>query len=343
MTHKNFKPRLIPKLLAQESPKLDVFSLIDVGCSGGIDPLFTGAFGDRLKAVAFDPIVSEIERLKAQNTNPNISFEAAYVSSPNYKNLFTDEEKAKSKETGFFQRTSSALALDNDFSNYAASYYNLKGDIQYTETRIALDDYCDEHAITEVDFLKIDTDGGDYDVLLSAEKLLSKTVLGAAVEVNFHGLQHPHANIFYNIDRFMGEHGFTLWDIDMARYSRGSLPMPFLHNLPAETTGGAIVWGDAYYFRDLGNLDYEKTWNMSFTPKQILALACLYDLFGFPDCAVELMVKRPDAFKPKEGNEYLNEMVPPFFPGLQGYDEYIGLFKMHPEFWFPKSGFFGKR
>ncbi len=343
MTDKNKNPRLIPKLLAQENPKLDLFSLIDVGCSGGIDPLFTNAFGDRLKAVAFDPIVSEIERLKAQNKNPNYTFEAAYVSAPNYKELFPDEEKSNVPETGFFQRTSSALALDNDFSNYAASYYNLKGEIKYTETRISLDNYCEQHAINDVDFLKIDTDGSDYEVLLGAEKLLSKTVMGAAVEVNFHGLQHPHANIFYNIDRFMGERGFTLWDIDMARYSRGSLPMPFLHQLPAETTGGAIVWGDAYYFRDICKPDYEKTWGMSFSPKQILALACLFDLFGFPDCAAELMVKHPDAFRPQTRNEYLDVLVPPFFPGLQGYDEYIGLFKMHPEFWFPKSGFFGKR
>ena len=343
MTDKNYSPRLIPKLLAQESPKLDVLSFIDVGCSGGIDPLFTNAFGNRLKGVAFDPIVSEIERLKAENDNPNITFEAAYVSSPNHKHLFPDEAQAKARETGFFERTSSAVALGSDFEKYAEKYYNLKGDIQFTEKRIALDDYCDAHTITEVDFLKIDTDGSDYDVLLSAEKLLSKTVLGAVVEANFHGFQHPHSNIFYNIDRFMGERGFTLWDIDMARYSRGALPMPFLHQIPAQTTGGAVVWGDAYYFRDLANVDYEKTWGMSFTPRQILALGSLYDLFGFPDCAAELMLKRADVFKPLTRNEYLDVLVPPFFPGLQGYDEYIGLFKMRPDFWFPKSGFFGKK
>src|SRR5258708_1394231 len=57
------------------------FTLLDIGCSAGIDSTWR-IFGEGLKAVAFDPNVNEIARLRAAETLHGISYEAAFVGIP---------------------------------------------------------------------------------------------------------------------------------------------------------------------------------------------------------------------------------------------------------------------
>ena len=52
--------------------------LLDVGASGGIEPHWLG-LGDKLTAIGFDPLVSEVKRLNETNTNPNIHYEEGFV------------------------------------------------------------------------------------------------------------------------------------------------------------------------------------------------------------------------------------------------------------------------
>ncbi len=54
------------------------FHVLDVGASGGIDP-FWRQFEPHLKAVGFDPLVSEVERLNRVETNPDVSYAAAWI------------------------------------------------------------------------------------------------------------------------------------------------------------------------------------------------------------------------------------------------------------------------
>ena len=49
------------------------FTLIDVGCSGGIDPLWR-AFGARLTAFGFDPDINECKRLNTIEKLPSIKY-----------------------------------------------------------------------------------------------------------------------------------------------------------------------------------------------------------------------------------------------------------------------------
>src|ERR1017187_6216900 len=54
------------------------FSLVDVGASGGIQP-FWRQFGDSLRAVAFDPLIKEMERLNSIEPNPSVRYVASLV------------------------------------------------------------------------------------------------------------------------------------------------------------------------------------------------------------------------------------------------------------------------
>src|SRR5215472_15348839 len=55
------------------------FRLLDVGCSGGIDPVWR-AFEPRLQALGIDASESECRRLADHERNPEVSYVAAFVS-----------------------------------------------------------------------------------------------------------------------------------------------------------------------------------------------------------------------------------------------------------------------
>ena len=57
------------------------FTLIDIGCSGGIDPTWL-EFGNQLQAFGFDPNIEEVERLNASRPGPGIEYVAGFVGLP---------------------------------------------------------------------------------------------------------------------------------------------------------------------------------------------------------------------------------------------------------------------
>jgi FkbM family methyltransferase len=283
--------RVLEQRLWGESP----FFLLDVGCSGGIESRWR-AFRDRLRAIGFDPLVAEIDRLNAANTHPGIRYEAAFVVCPDYDGLFPPEirnDPIAAQSNQPFPRVSAAAVMRRMTTSYIQEVFNAGAPIVRTDRTVSLDDYVppDDHA--RVDFIKIDTDGHDIEVLLGAKAILSAGgVIGLSVEMQFHGSTHEAANTFSNIDRLLRKNGFTLFDLVTHRYSRAELPAPFSIDLPAQTTSGQVLWGEAIYFRDLGARNYERMWPYEITQERVMKLACLFDLFELPDCAAELLVNR---------------------------------------------------
>jgi hypothetical protein len=98
-------------------------------------------------------------------------------------------------------------------------------------------------------------------------------------------------NIFRNIDLFMHEHGFTLYDIQTYRYSRSALPAHFRYRQPSATITGQVLLSDTLYFRDLADPDYRLMHPFEADQSKLLTLCILFELFGLPDCAAELLVK----------------------------------------------------
>jgi hypothetical protein len=138
----------------------------------------------------------------------------------------------------------------------------------------------------------VDTDGADYDVLLGADDLLRNgRVLGLAVEAQFHGPVGPDANLFSNIDGYLRARGFSLFELEVYRYSRGALPAPFQLEIPAQTVTGQVSWGEAIYLRDLGDEAYERMWGFEPSRVDLYKLISMFEIFGLVDCAAELVLK----------------------------------------------------
>ena len=315
--------RVLERRLWGDSPLF----LLDVGCSGGIESRWR-PFGDRLRAVGFDPLIAEVDRLNAANTHPGIQYEAAFVTSREYDQLFPPElrnDSVASRNNQPFERSSAAAVLHRMPVSYIQQVFNAGAPVALTDRTITLDEYIPVNEHSRVDFVKIDTDGHDIEVILGAHGIFSASgVIGLTVEAQFHGATHEYANLFSNIDRIVRQHGFSLFDLQSHRYSRAALPAPFVKDMTAQTISGQMFWGEALYFRDLGAKDYELMWPYEITAERVMKLACLFELFELPDCAAELLLNRGD-FIDAETRESLLDLLTSGAPG--SYRAHIAAFE----------------
>jgi len=175
----NSTPAMLSRIVGNRLWGDSDFFLIDVGASGGIDRHWS-VFGDRLKAIGFEPLLDEAERLRQVSAGSKISYEAALVSCHGFDRLFPPDlrnDRIRSKNNDPFQRVSAARAQELMRMNYAESVKVASaGAPVFTDRVVVLDDFVPLAERPSVDFLKIDTDGHDVEVLLGADALLRSGV-----------------------------------------------------------------------------------------------------------------------------------------------------------------------
>jgi hypothetical protein len=279
--------------------------IVDVGASGGIAPHWS-AFGGAIEAVGFDPLVTNMRKMAAAETRPKVRYEAAFVGCEEFDALFPPDQRQVRVDP--YLRVSSVRAQELMQLDFVATHFNEGDELVWSDRHVTLDGYFGAGA--DLDFLKIDTDGSDLQVLLGADQLLrSGAFLGVMIEAQFQGWPHDYANTFANIDRLLRAKGFALYDLDHNRYTRAALPGLFEYDITAQTLSGQMLWGDALYFRDLAHPQYASTWGYQVTRERLLKLVALFDLHALPDCAAELLLVHPDLTSPAERTRLLDMLV----------------------------------
>ena len=310
--------------------------LIDVGCSGGLSPIWD-VFGSRLTAVGFDPLVAEIERLRATEPRPSVRYEAAYVGLSQAQQRQKEATLAALPAQQLFDhdiysRKSSKLAMST--ADYAKQMFNLGSDLCYSDRCLSVDEYVFSEGIGPVHVLKVDTDFCDLEVLMGAEHTLQHCLMVQS-EAGFHDPLHPYATSFANIDLYLRSRGFTLYRFDIHRYTRRDLPGQFVYELPAQTLQGPVEWGDVMYARDLAHPAYEDTYRFDVDEQTVLRAACLFELFDLPDCAAELINARRSFFP--EHDAMLDQLVPSFLGEGLTYSDYIKRFRQNYKALYPSG------
>jgi hypothetical protein len=141
----------------------------------------------------------------------------------------------------------------------------------------------------DADFLKIDIDGPDYEVLRSATGLLARpSLLGVALEVCFYGSHDANDNSFHNMDRLMREKGFELYGLSVRTYGNAALPLPYLDVHPSMSANGRPLQGDAIYIRDLASRARQDM-AAGLSDEKLAKTAALFALFSLPDVAAEML------------------------------------------------------
>lgn len=202
---------------------------------------------------------------------------------------------------------------------------------RWHETKLAEDEaylptFLRERAIDDVDFVKIDVDGPDFEIAKSLEETFEATqVLGCAIEVNFFGSDDLDHHTFHNVDRYMRKCGFELFGLTMRSYSSAALPSPYQLTFPAQTMSGRPLQGDALYLRDFG-WKLPRANSDDYSAAKIAKLAALFALFNLPDMAAETLLRfRSRLRQVIDVAEALDLAAAQAMPGLT-YDEYVRLF-----------------
>lgn len=280
-------------------------SVVDVGASGGIAGYWR-AFGDALVAVGFDPLVTNMNKMAAAETRPRVTYESAFVGCRDFEALFPPHVQTPRVDP--YERVSSIRAQQLMHVDFVADCFNEGDALVWSDRHITLDERFED--ATRLDFLKVDTDGSDLQVLLGADRLLREgAFLGVMIEAQFQGVPHDYANIFANLDRLLRARGFALYELDRNRYTRAALPGLFEYDITAQTQTGQALWGDALYFRDLAHPSYSALWNYEVTRERLLKLVALFDLHALPDCAAELLLAHPSLTSEDERTRLLDMLV----------------------------------
>lgn len=325
--------------LIVEAKLLDAepFMLFDVGCRGGIHSLWR-EFGRNLHAHAFDPEFEECERLQLAEGNPNVHYHTAYVGLPDGHEFMRCKAVVESRHrilyTHFVHSRSSAWA-HRDIGKQPTDSIPRQESARNPPGKITLAEFVHRNTIDNIDFVKVDTDGADLEVLHSLGPDFEKTdILGFEVECVYQGSDDFTSNSFHNIDRFMKQHGFMVYGMSCFRYSRQALPGPYLNNFPGHTSFGQPLWGDVLFLRDLqwdaecgaGEVSLEK----------VLKMICLLEFFRLPDCAAELIVNNRDRIAGIISPDTLLDFLTPNLDGRTvSYQEYCQTLKDNPRMLFP--------
>lgn len=292
--------------LVNSSPLLDyvadiagAFQLVDIGCSGGIDRRWR-RMGRRLRAVGIDPDVDEIARLKASEKNPAITYLNAFAGIPpdhpfalqrRGKPDFARDPNPRLSTTQYVERMRRANQRPGTGKEKRSANLWRNASLADPAEAVIVPEYLKSAGIASVDFLKIDVDGNDFEILHSFDRALDDLkILGVGIEVRVWGSDDETDGTFHNVDRFLKAHGFELFNLSLRRYSTATLPSRFVSRAPGATEFGRVHHGDAMYARDLGSGLYEE-FAKALTPDKLLNLAAIFAIFDLPDCAAEIVVK----------------------------------------------------
>lgn len=305
-------------------------SVVDLGCSGGLDERWR-TFGGHLRAWGIDAMSEECARLRASERNADVQYIDARIE------VARDHPVLRGRPDGALPRRSpwDRLSIAQAFSirrpqaqsSREAIRNNQWHEQALSKRTLTVDELIDAHRIGEMDFLKIDLDGPDYEVLAGFAPHLDRLrTLGLQVEVNFFGTAEEDMHSFHNTDRLLRTHGFELFGLSCYRYSSAALPAAFARGVLGPTTFGRIVQGDALYFRDpAGN-----SGPAALSATQLLKLACMFELFDLPDCAAEILLRFADGIGRKDTARLLDLLVPRLDGVKLSYEEYQARFNADP-------------
>jgi FkbM family methyltransferase len=287
----NYKP-LMTSFLLQETKifREDPIVILDVGARYGIGREWQ-VLGDQARVYAFEPAEEECRRLAARAPSYLTYIPRALGRSRGTQSLY---ETAQPASSGLYKTR----------MDYFGRLLNRANGVAVGESTVevcSLDEVLAEYKVPPVDFIKIDIEGAELDVLKGAKGSLSgHSPLGLLSEIRFQE-EINGSPPFAELDMFLREHGFRLFDLQFHYQSRAAMPYPGAerrHWSPAPnyfsyTPHGQLQDGDALYLRDLllpaGDPLIRKT-----PATAILKMCVFMEIFSKNDCAAELLLASRD-------------------------------------------------
>ena len=197
--------------------------IYDGGAAGELYNPFQDLASGRVSVVGFEPVPESFDALQRRyKDNENVRLLQRALSDESGKAAFCLQTSAP---------TCSSL-MDRDVT-YPREDMMIEVDCS------TIDDLVLEDNLPPPDFLKLDTEGSELRIFKGARKTLPKHVLGVYCEVGFWVRPEAGAH-FWQIDQFLGDNGFILFDLQLSRSSS--------HAIGGKKT--RVNSGNALYLRD---------------------------------------------------------------------------------------------
>ena len=171
----------------------------DIGAAGGVYTPYISGPKQWAQIIAFEPHEGSYKKLQKKHTSKHVKiFPFAVTDRDGPVTLYSGIDGA--------QTQSSLMPLEN--LGIDARPQSVEG--------VRLDSIAAKLDVPPADFLKLDAEGSEDKILQGGTKMLLENVLGIRIEVSFwkHG---SNGASFSEIDRFLTEHGFILFDLQTNR------------------------------------------------------------------------------------------------------------------------------
>lgn len=217
----------------------------------------------RARFLGFEPD-EKAHALLSRNPPPSHTyFQAAVAEREETRTLYVTREPAGSSllkpNAGFFGR----------FTDCAQQVEIIE---QHPAETVSLNNFLPGASVSSVDFLELDTQGTELEILTGADRFLATSVVGLQIEVEFSPI-YEGQQLFGTVDEYLRGFGFMLFDLSRNRYRRAAMASDLI-------TRGQLLWGDAVYLRDYHRFG-------SPGKERVLKLCVIAGLLGFHDYAME--------------------------------------------------------
>jgi FkbM family methyltransferase len=313
----NTSPKFTRYLITERAFEKKPLVTVDVGARGGFEKHWA-TYGDQIRLIGFEADTEECERLNQQGLGPGKRFYPyALHQDKGRRNFYSTAYPASSS---FYQPDMKELQRFPDRTNLTVV------DTIPLET-IDFDSFANENNIDHVDFIKLDAESAELDILKGAAGFLSKSVIGLSIEIWFQPW-HLRQPVFSDVDSYLGGLGFRLYDLEVYRVSREALPEVTTSPIPGPSKRGQVISGEVLYLRD-GTCEIENT-NLpvdDWDEVRILKLASIMELFNLPDCAIELIqaTQRKGLICDRDTNKLVDLLTPGERGKQVSYNAYLEL------------------
>jgi FkbM family methyltransferase len=268
-----YKP---PPRLTEWLVKNDMFEsplvVIDVGVQGGIGPRWEH-LGVCLEAHGFDALEEAIIPLDTLGRPNHRYYAIALGNEDGERELFVAPEPTA---TSFYRHGSSRYGVDDRVSRSAG--------VRRVPIR-RLDTLSAEGAFARADFIKIDCEGFEPEILKGAQALLRSGVLAIEIETNFNISDVLPQSHFCAVCEQLVPHGFTLFDLAFDRTPRASFTARALSlGIGEAVTVARPTTVNALFYRD----------SPARSRDELLKRVAILEIYGSADTAYDVLTAGAD-------------------------------------------------
>ena len=246
-------------------------TLVDVGASGGISPLWR-SHRRYLRVIGFEPDIRAYKILKKQQNR-----------SMHFFNIGLHRQRGDFSFYSTRSQECSSFFLPNH--PLLGRFHNPERLDIVKEKKIecrSLDEILAEADLTDVDFIKMDTQGSELAILEGAEKILADSVFGLEIEVAFAEI-YKGQPLFADVDQFVRLKGFDLIDLCTTSWKHSI-------DMSLGFAKGRVMWADTLYLRGPQKMrEILKNMDDRLALSKLMRALSVCQLYGFFDYAIELL------------------------------------------------------